>query len=280
MGFDNDWKAYEGEKVAMWDTHVSAREVAKGGAIRVPSRLTDALALSPRTPAAPPVAKPRPSASDCLSPRGGNFHLAEAERLCTTTSLVHPWKDHRDIEKIMASTSPFNPYPDPGPNPDPDPDPNPNPNPSPNPNPNPNQASTSPHQRSTSLHHVVGFTEPERVEAAVRRQARYAEQIQSKLELRQAKEEQLEAGCERQRKAVSQRCAGFLLLKESSLAAKGTGRAAGLEPPSAPDWKAAPSSHTSHWATIGAQHSDPPVGVRSTSTGVPTQMVTSYRRSA
>tara|TARA_B100000795_G_scaffold259831_1_gene235143 strand:- start:254 stop:763 length:510 start_codon:yes stop_codon:yes gene_type:complete len=147
VGFDNDWKAYEGEKVAMWDTHVSAREVAKGGAIRVPSRLTDALALSPRTPIAPPVTKPRPSASDCLSPRGGNFHLAEAERLCTTTSLVHPWKDHRDIEKIMASTSP--------------------------------------HQRSTSLHHVVGFTEPERVEAAVRRQARYAEQIQSKLELRQ-----------------------------------------------------------------------------------------------
>ena len=75
--------------------------------------------------------------------------------------------------------------PNPNPNPNPDPNPNPNPNPSPNPNPNPNQASTSPHQRSTSLHHVVGFTEPERVEAAVRRQARYAEQIQSKLELRQ-----------------------------------------------------------------------------------------------
>ena len=58
------------------------------------------------------------------------------------------------------------------------------------------------------------------------------------------KEEQLEAGCERQRKAVSQRCAGFLLLKESSLAAKGIGRAAGLEPPSAPDWKAPYTSST------------------------------------
>jgi len=125
---------------------------------------------------------------------------------------------------------------------------------------------------------VVGFTEPERLEAAVRRQAKHTEHIQAKLEMRQAKEEQLEAGCERQRKATSQRTAGFLLLKESCLAAKGKGRSAGLEPPSAPDWKAAPSSHTSHWSTIGAQHSDPPVGTRSTATGVPTHMVTSYRR--
>lgn len=112
--------------------------MAKGGASLTwgGSRLTDALALSPRAPAS----ASRPTASECLSPRGGNFHLAEAERLCTTTSLHH--------------ASP---------------------------------RLTSPHQRSTSLHHVVGFTEAERVQAAMQRQVKQAEQIQNNLELRQVR---------------------------------------------------------------------------------------------
>ena len=122
----------------------------------MPSRLTDALALSPRSPPAlalsprPPAAgaKPRPTAGDSLSPRGGPFHLKETERLCTTSSLVHPWKDHRDVERIMASAAP--------------------------------------HERATSLHHVVGFTEAERQAAAARRQAKHAEEIEAKLASRQA----------------------------------------------------------------------------------------------
>ena len=186
VGFSNDWKAYEGEKKTMcdgqplttfltltliltltltltltlplsltlplplsltrWDEHISAREVANGAPIPVPSRLTDALALSPRSPAA--GSKPRPTAGDSLSPRGGPFHLKETERLCTTSSLVHPWKDHRDVERIMASPAP--------------------------------------HPRATSLHHVVGLTEAERQAAAVRRQAKHAEEIEAKLASRQA----------------------------------------------------------------------------------------------
>ena len=86
--------------------------------------------MSPRQ-ASPPGAQPLPRVRERAAVKVA--YLAAFGPPGTTTSLLHPWKDHRDIEKIMASDA-------------------------------------WSHQRSTSLHHKVGFTEPERVEAAVWRE--------------------------------------------------------------------------------------------------------------